>query len=289
MQFDYFYQEESENYAFYRTPKVLCTDKRFQGLSSDAKLLYGILLDRIQLSQKNNWIDDEGHVFVYMTIESIEQALGRCHQKACKVLKELVTFGLVEQKKQGLCKPTKLYVHNFGRVWDSNLQKYETHTHGSMGNIPTEVCDAYANNTEINNTEINKTNPILSGRDVDKDERNSYRDYLLSQLDMAILYERYPYDRETLDSILDMMLDVICSKRKTIRIAGDDKPANVVKSQFLKLNSMHVEYVMDCLKKNPAKVRNIKQYLLATIYNAPLTMQSYYQAWVNNDMAEGRI
>ena len=158
-----------------------------------------------------------------------------------------------------------------------------------MKHILTEVCDAYANNTEINNTEINKTNPILSGRDVDKDERNSYRDYLLSQLDMAILYERYPYDRETLDSILDMMLDVICSKRKTIRIAGDDKPANVVKSQFLKLNSMHVEYVMDCLKKNPAKVRNIKQYLLATIYNAPLTMQSYYQAWVNNDMAEGRI
>ena len=236
MQFDYFYQEESENYAFYRTPKVLCTDKRFQGLSSDAKLLYGILLDRIQLSQKNNWIDEEGHVFVYMTIESIEQALGRCHQKACKVLKELVTFGLVEQKKQGLCKPTKLYVHNFGRVWDSNLQKYETHTHGSMGNIPTEVCDAYANNTEINNTEINKTNPILSGRDVDKDERNSYRDYLLSQLDMAVLYERYPYDRETLDSILDMMLDVICSKRKTISIAGDDKNVNVVKSQFLKLN-----------------------------------------------------
>ena len=169
------------------------------------------------------------------------------------------------------------------------LVEYGIQTYRSMKHILTEVCDTYANKTEINNTEINKTNPILSGRDVDKDERNSYRDYLLSQLDMAILYERYPYDRETLDSILDMMLDVICSKRKTIRIAGDDKPVNVVKSQFLKLNSMHVEYVMDCLKKNPAKVRNIKQYLLATIYNAPLTMQSYYQAWVNNDMAEGRI
>ena len=100
---------------------------------------------------------------------------------------------------------------------------------------------------EKKNKKANKTNPILSGRDVDKDERNSYRDYLLSQLDMAILYERYPYDRETLDSILDMMLDVICSNRKTIRIAGDDKPVNVVKSQFLKLNSMHVEYVMSAL------------------------------------------
>ena len=92
MQFDYFYPEESENYVFYRTPKVLCTDKRFRGLSSDAKLLYGILLDRIQLSKKNRWIDDEGHVYVYMTIDSIEQALGRCHQKSCKVLKELVNF-----------------------------------------------------------------------------------------------------------------------------------------------------------------------------------------------------
>ena len=293
MEFDYFYPEESENYVFYRTPKILCTDKRFRCLSSDAKLLYGILLDRIQLSRKNNWIDEEGRLYVYMTIESIEEALGRCHQTACKVLGELVRFGLVEQKKQGLCKPTKLYVRNFGRVWNSYSQKYENHTHGSMEIIPTEVCESYSNNTEINNTEINDTNPILSGRDVDKDvdstNRSNYHEYLMAQLDMAILYERYPYDRETLDSILNLMLDVICSKRKTIRIAGDDKPVSVVKSQFLKLNSFHIEYVMDCLKKNPAKVRNIKQYLLATIYNAPLTMQSYYQAWVNNDMAEGRI
>lgn len=263
MQFDYFYPEESENYVFYRTPKVLCTDKRFRGLSSDAKLLYGILLDRIQLSKKNRWIDEEGHVYVYMTIESIEQALGRCHQKSCKVLKELVNFGLVEQKKQGLGKPTKLYVHNFGRVWDANLQKYETHTHGSMQDIPAEVCDSYSNNTEINNTDISDINPILSGRDVDKDERSDYREYLIEQLDMAVLYERYPYDREILDSILDMMLDVICSKRKTIRIAGDDKPVNVVKSQFMKLNCMHVEYVMGCLKNNPTKVRNIKQAWIA--------------------------
>ena len=179
MQFDYFYPEESENYVFYRTPKVLCTDKRFRGLSSDAKLLYGILLDRIQLSKKNRWIDEEGHVYVYMTIESIEQALGRCHQKSCKVLKELVNFGLVEQKKQGLGKPTKLYVHNFGRVWDANLQKYETHTHGSMQDIPAKVCDSYSNNTEIKNTDISDTNPILSGRDVDKDERSNYREYLI--------------------------------------------------------------------------------------------------------------
>ena len=106
---------------------------------------------------------------------------------------------------------------------------------------------------------------------------------------MDILYERYPFDRDTLDAILDMMLDIICSKKEYILIAGDKRPLNVVKSQFLKLNSTHIEYVMDCMKDNPVKVRNIKQYLLATLYNAPLTINSYYQAMVNNDMAEGRI
>lgn len=120
-------------------------------------------------------------------------------------------------------------------------------------------------------------------------ERSAYREYLLEQLDMAIMFERYPYDREFFEEVLNLMLDVICSNRKTIRIAGDDKPVNVVKSQFLKLNSSHLEYVMDCMKNNPVKVRNIKQYLLAALYNAPLTINSYYQAMVNNDMAEGRI
>ena len=301
MVFDYFYEEQSENYVFYRTPKVLCTDEPFRRLSSDAKLLYGILLDRIQLSKKNHWIDENGRVFVYMTVSSIEYAIGRCHQKSCKVLDELDKIGLIERCKQGQGKPTRIYVKNFGAVWDTYTQKYVNHTQGSMSFIPQEVCKSYSNNTEINNTDFNNINPILSetsvdnsiriysDKDTDKDERENYREYLFDRLDMAILYENYRYDRETIDAILDLLLDTICSKRKTIRIAGDDKPVSVVKSQFLKLNSMHIEYVMDCMKKNGSKVRNIKQYLLAALYNAPLTMQSYYQAWVNNDMAEGRI
>ena len=289
MEFDYFYPEESENFVFYRTPKIICTDKRFRCLSSDARLLYGILLDRIGLSRNNNWIDEEGHIYVYMTIVSIEEALGICHQKACRVLGELVEFGLVKQKKQGQGKPARLYVMNFGRVWNSYLQKYENHTCRSMEIIPTEVCKSYSNKTEINKTEMNDINPILSGRDEDKDGRSGYHEYLMVKLDMAALYERYPYDKETLDAILNLVLDVICSKRKTIRIAGDDKPVSVVKAQFLKLNLFHIEYVMECLKRNSAKVRNMKQYLLATIYNAPITMQSFYRAWVNSDMAKENI
>ena len=289
MVFDYFYEEQSESYSFYRIPKMLFTEEIFEALSTDAKVLYGLLLDRISLSRENGWLDDAGRVYVYYTIKSVKKSMRCANTKACGLLRELDEFGLIERKKQGLGKPTIIYVKDFTRFRKAELLDSEKqnsvilHT-GTLDNRKSET-----NKTEKNNTESNKTNPILSGADKDMDERTSYRNYLNSQLDMEIMYERYPYDRETLDAIMDLMLDVVCSKRKTIRIAGDDKPVNVVKSQFLKLNSSHIEYVMDCMQSNATKVRNIKQYLLATIYNAPLTIQSYYQALVNNDMAEGRI
>lgn len=289
MFFDYFYEEQSESYSFYRIPKMLFTEEIFEALSTDAKVLYGLLLDRISLSRENGWLDDAGRVYVYYTIKSVKKSMRCANTKACGLLRELDEFGLIERKKQGLGKPTIIYVKDFTRFRKAELLGSDKqnsvilHT-GTLDNRKSE-----SNKTEKNKTESSKTNPILSGADKDMDERTSYRNYLNSQLDMEIMYERYPYDRETLDAIMNLMLDVVCSKRKTIRIAGDDKPVSVVKSQFLKINSMHLEYVMDCMKKNPAKVRNIKQYLLAAIYNAPLTMQSYYQAWVNNDMAEGRI
>ncbi len=289
MVFDYFYEEQSESYSFYRIPKMLFTEEIFEALSTDAKVLYGLLLDRISLSRENGWMDDAGRVYVYYTIKSVKKSMRCANTKACGLLRELDEFGLIERKKQGLGKPTIIYVKDFTRFRKAELLGSDKqnsvilHT-GTLDNRKSE-----SNKTEKNKTESSKTNPILSGADKDMDERTSYRNYLNSQLDIEIMYERYPYDRETLDAIMNLMLDVVCSKRKTIRIAGDDKPVSVVKSQFLKINSMHLEYVMDCMKKNPAKVRNIKQYLLAAIYNAPLTMQSYYQAWVNNDMAEGRI
>lgn len=289
MVFDYFYEEQSESYSFYRIPKMLLTEEIFETLSTDAKVLYGLLLDRISLSRENGWTDDAGHVYVYYTIKSVKKSMRCANTKACGLLRELDEFGLIERKKQGLGKPTIIYVKDFTRFRKAELLDSDKWNSVILHNGTLDNRKSESNKTENNNTESSKTNPILSGVDKDMDERASYRNYLYSQLDMEIMYERYPYDRETLDAVMDLMLDVICSKRKTIRIAGDDKPVSVVKSQFLKINSMHLEYVMDCMKKNPAKVRNIKQYLLAVIYNAPLTMQSYYQAWVNNDMAEGRI
>ena len=93
----------------------------------------------------------------------------------------------------------------------------------------------------------------------------------------------------TIAEIMELLLDTICSKRQYIRIAGDDKPREVVKSQFLKLNSTHIEYVLSSFKENASKVRNIKQYLLASLYNAPLTISNYYDALVRHDMANGFV
>ena len=99
-----------------------------------------------------------------------------------------------------------------------------------------------------------------------------------------ILLENNPYDRDTIAEIMELLLDTICSKRQYIRIAGDDKPREVVKSQFLKLNCTHIEYVLSSFKENASKVRNIKQYLLTTLYNAPVTMENHYAAQVNHDL-----
>ena len=99
----------------------------------------------------------------------------------------------------------------------------------------------------------------------------------------------YPYDKELLEDILELIVDTLCSKKETIRICGDNKPSNVVKSAFMKLNEMHIAYVISCFRENSTEVRNIKQYLLATLYNAPLTMNGYYTALVNHDMATGKI
>lgn len=293
MNFDYFYGEQSEVFAFYRTPQVFYTDEKFRELSSDAKTLYGILLDRVTLSRKNGWVDEQGRVYVYMTVKTVEQSLGCAHQKACGLLAELETFGLIERVKQRLCRPDRIYVKNFIQVWNSYSGQYENHTHGGTEIIPTEVCKPYSNNTEYNNTEKSNTNPIQSrwekenSADPDVMIRETYKEILMEQLEIDALKECYPSDTDLLDSILNLMLDTICSKRKSIRIAGDDKPTSVVKSQFLKLDSMHLEYVLSCMKESSAEVKNIKQYMLATIYNAPITIKSYYRVMVNHDMAGG--
>ena len=118
-------------------------------------------------------------------------------------------------------------------------------------------------------------------------ERESYRELILENIEYDYLCRDDRLDRDMLNELLELMVDTVCSRRETIRIAGDDYPAEVVKSRFLKLNSFHIEYVLDRMRENNTYVRNIKKYLLTALYNAPATIDSYYASLVSHDLYGG--
>ena len=118
-------------------------------------------------------------------------------------------------------------------------------------------------------------------------EMKNYRDLILEHIEYDLLCQRFATYREDLDEIVELMVETVCAKRKTTRIAGSDFPHEVVRSRFLKLDSSHIEFVMDCLKKNTTEIRNMKQYLLTVLFNAPTTISNHYTSQVNHDMYAG--
>ena len=298
MGFDYFYGQQAEMFSFYRVPKVLFTDERFWNISTDAKLLYGILLDRMNLSAKNGWMDEAGRVYIIFTIDEIKGSIGCAEKKAVKLLDELERkCGLIERKRQGLGKPNLIYVKNFvDNSVDNHVEgqflNCQNDNSGTVKNTTLELSKAQGNNTDTIYTDYSNTDPFLSsdfqGREIEgMTLREQYRLYFVEQLEYEILKTRHPYDIDILEEILELIVDTVCTNRKMIRIASDDKPAEVVKSRFMKLNSEHISFVLDCLKENTTNVRNMRQYLLAAIYNAPLTIGCYYDSKVRHDMSGG--
>ena len=293
--FDYFYGAQAEQFSFYRVPKVLFTREQFKQLSAEAKILYGIMLDKLDLSVKNKWVDEKGRVYIIYTIEQIMEDMNCADQKATKLLDELEKkCGLIERKRQGLGKPNLIFVKNFitgveGSMM-ARIQNRENHDSGAVNITTADYLKSRGINTNHNNTENSDINPIQSGFDEDGiSERNEYERYFRESLSIDVLLRENLGEEETILGILDLMVDVCCSKRSVIRIAGDDKPLAVVKSRFMKLNAEHIRYVLKCLSENTTRVRNIRQYLLTALYNAPATIRPFYQAWVNNDMATGRF
>ena len=118
-------------------------------------------------------------------------------------------------------------------------------------------------------------------------EMENYRELILENIEYDCLKQRFGTYREDLDEIVELLVETVCAKRKTTRIAGGDFPHEVVRFRFLKLDSSHIEFVMDCLQKNTTEVRNMKQYLLTVLFNAPTTMSNHYTSQVNHDMYGG--
>ena len=289
MMLDYFYGQAGKLFSFYRIPKALFQEQRFQNLSTDAKTLYGILLDRMSLSVKNEWFDKQGRVFIIFTIEDVKRALCCADNKATKLLRELENFGLIERKRRGLGKPSLVYVKNFSSdLSNERVQNRENHESGSPKNACQDPPTSRCNKNKKSKRERNNTNPILSDELEKMKNRKLLEEYFSRSLEVELLLRLYPDDEDTIYQIVDLLVDTCDSKRKLIRIAGDDKPAEVVLSRLKKLNADHICFVLDCLAANTSPIRNMKQYLLAALFNAPTTIQLYYQNKVNHDLAARR-
>ena len=293
MMLDYFYGGQAELFSFYRLPKVLFTDPKFRGISAESKILYGLLLDRMSLSIKSSWLDKQGRVYIIFTADEIMEALCCADNKATKLMKELEGCGLIERKRRGLGKPSLIYVKNFiSDPSESRIQSRENHDSVAAQTAVLEAPKSRCNKTDKNYTDPSETDPFLSGaaagmESEGKDDRTLYQEYFVRQFNFDALIASHPDDEDMLREMLELLVDTVCSKRRFIRIAGDDKPAEVVKAQLMKLNGDHLRFVLMCLKENTTQVRNIRQYLLATLYNAPMTMHSSYAARVQHGLKDG--
>lgn len=289
MTLDYFYGQAGELFSFFRIPKALFQEQRFQNLSTDAKTLYGILLDRMSLSVKNEWFDKKGRVFIIFTIEDVKRTLCCADNKAMKLFRELEKFGLVERKRRGLGKPSLVYVKNFSSESSKESVKNRDNDDSCGSKI---ACQDPVKSRGIkkkeNKTKMNNTNFILSDESEKMKNRELLEEYFSHSLEIDLLLRLYPDDEDTIYQIVNLLVDTCDSKRKLIRIAGDDKPAEVVCSRLKKLNADHIRFVLNCLAENTSPIRNMKQYLLAALFNAPTTMQLYYQNKVNHDLAARR-
>ena len=258
MTLDYFYGQAGKLFSFYRIPKALFQEQRFQNLSTDAKTLYGILLDRMSLSVKNEWFDKQGRVFIIFTIEDVKRALCCADNKATKLLRELENFGLIERKRRGLGKPSLVYVKNFSSdLSNERVQNRENHESGSPKNACQDPPKSRCNKNKKSKTERNNTNPILSDELEKMKNRKLLEEYFSRSLEIELLLRLYPDDEDTIYQIVDLLVDTCDSKRNLIRIAGDDKPAEVVLSRLKKLNADHIRFVLDCLAANTSPIRNI--------------------------------
>ena len=398
MRFDYYYGSQADQFSFIRIPRVMIKDPVFAKLSAHAKLLYSVLLDRMSLSSKNGWFDEENRVYIVYPVTEAQDDLGIGKKKAMEVIAELVEFGLLEKKRRGQGLPSLLYVKSFMTGIENNKPE-ETEQ------VCPEVSESVSQESIAVNAEVSETVPQESGvlgtdvsdpthqdmedimlqetagltfmtenmpatqelskqdhlaqhgqagsevsnrallevpesilQEVSKpvllevpkpaplmsktDNNYTYRSYILShhidtgstaqsrqpdamrcdentahkiQAYQELIHENiryddlcaaHQYDRERIDGIVDLILETVLGKDEQIRIASNLYPAEIVRSKFLKLGYEHIDYVLDCLDSNTTKVRNIKKYLLAALFNAPSTMKGYYQAEVNHDMPQ---
>lgn len=289
MKSEYFYVGDEYEYAFYRVPKELIKSGCWKDITMEAKVLYCCMMDRHELSDRNGWHDGEGRIYIYYTFEQICEDMHVSRKKAAAMLDELEhKAGLIERVRQGQGRPNRIYVHRFHQrsypqaVSDGNSLKYPKETSGSILRELPGVSKRDASNTDIFKTDMSETDLINQLDAIDE-----MRDYFESACCFEELKKGDPYHAGELDEIKELLVETCTTTKPTIRVSGEDKPAAVVKSRLMKLDSSHIAYAMDRMNDTTTKITNIRQYLLAVLYNAPVTIEHYYTTLVHHDMVCG--
>lgn len=292
LKLDYHYAERAEQYSFYRMPKILFTDERFKGLSTEAKVLYGLMLDRMALSVKHQWYDENQRVYIYYSLEDTISQLNCGKDKGVKLFAELDTekgYGLIERRKQGQGKPAIIYVKElFG---NPEVLTSETPKSALLENRGQDFGKAEANNTDNNKTDYSDTDtsflhsrhpPRQSALSDYMNERKNYKKMIADNIEFDILKQCFP--EAQLNEIVEIMTEAVCSTKATLRVGQEEKPQPVVKAQLLKLTSAHIECVFECLSKNTSEIFNLESYLLTVLYKSYYMIDHRYQTWVNHDL-----
>ena len=255
MKYNYHNKQNSKRYSFYRIPGVLFTDSQFSKLSAEAKILYGLLLDRMSKSAE---IDAENKAYIFFTLQEVQESLDIGKDKAIKLFNELDKgIGLIERKKQGQGKPTKIYVLDFADVKRSEKEEVTIK----------DKTEKLSNNANFNTSEVKTSKNLGTNFYADDNKNAEIRDIYKKQIHKSINYDVMvsKYRRGVINEIVDTVLDAICSEEDFVTIGFQRISRDKLATVFLRLKAEHIEYLIDCLRT----VRNMgsqRTYILNKLY-----------------------
>ena len=315
MQFDYFYGNEAEQFTFYRIPKILITSPHFKKISDSAKLLYGLMLDRMSLSIRNGWLDDDNRAYIFFTTNDVMEQMCCGTEKATKMLTELDSekgIGLIERVKQGQGKPAIIYLKKFYELEDtarstklseiesqdfqeSKNKTFENRKSGLSEIESLEFRKAKCNYNNINNTDINYIYPInqdnynIQNSDTQTEEEWIDRytktvDEIKKQIDYDYLINHA--ERDIVDEVVNIMAEVMTVYRPKYKIEGDFIEYNAVVNKFRQITAQKLEICLLAYSRKIQRIKNPKAYWISTLYNIPLTSEIVLQNMINSDIYE---
>lgn len=315
MQFDYFYGNEAEQFTFYRIPKILITSPHFKKISDSAKLLYGLMLDRMSLSIRNGWLDDDNRAYIFFTTNDVMEQMCCGTEKATKMLTELDSekgIGLIERVKQGQGKPAIIYLKKFYELEDtarstklseiesqdfqeSKNKTFENRKSGLSEIESLEFRKSKCNYNNINNTDINYIYPInqdnynIQNSDTQTEEEWIDRytktvDEIKKQIDYDYLINHA--ERDIVDEVVNIMAEVMTVYRPKYKIEGDFIEYNAVVNKFRQITAQKLEICLLAYSRKIQRIKNPKAYWISTLYNIPLTSEIVLQNMINSDIYE---